>query len=92
MHHVAGTYKAELKFFFVKFPDIKMTVRITSVVEECRFDVITFSESHIKHGFLIGSDSVTFDAPPLKLVPNCGYLPLISYYYLLPIDLPVGFN
>ena len=69
-----------------------MSIRIISVVEECKFDVFAFSESHISHDFIIGSDSLTLDVPSVKIEPDCGYVPTITDYNLSPISLPAGFT
>ena len=69
-----------------------MSVRITSVIEECVFDVVVFSETHINHKFLIGRDSMSIKAPRVMSKPNCGYKPKIASYSISPISLPEGFT
>ena len=69
-----------------------MKIRITSVVKECKFDLLAFSKSHIGHNFIIGSDSLTLDVPNVKVEPDCGYAPTIADYNLSPISLPAGFT
>jgi len=54
-----------------------MTVGITAIVEECKFDVFTFAKTIIEHNLLIGRDSLSGEAPQLKLEPDCGYMPKI---------------
>ena len=50
-----------------------MSVGIISVIKECVFDVLAFSDTHINHKFFIGHDSMSIKAPQVIFKPNCGY-------------------
>jgi hypothetical protein len=71
---------------------LKTSVKIFSEIEECVFEIFDFENTVLFYNYVLGDDSLTFEAPQIKMAPDCGYVPKIMEFSIFPYSLPDGFT